>query len=105
MEQLQQMFTEQSVAVSGQRRVATESIKLTRLIEEDEIESYLTTFERNYGCPRGRQGMLVLSSSPAAYWEGAAGLYGSPTAGQQATGDQQQLNYTSKNSRPHTRVS
>ena len=29
MEQLQQMFTEQSVAVSGQRRVATESIKLT----------------------------------------------------------------------------
>ena len=47
MERLQQMFAEQSVATASARgRSTTESIKLTRLTEEDDIESYLTTFER-----------------------------------------------------------
>ena len=47
MERLQQMFTEQSVAAASARgRGTTESVKLTRLTEEDDIESYLTTFER-----------------------------------------------------------
>ena len=47
MEWLQQMVTEQSVAaVSARGRTTTEAIKLTRLSEEDDIESYLTKFER-----------------------------------------------------------
>ena len=47
MERLQQMLTEQSVAaVSATGRGTGKSIKLTRLTEEDDVESYLTTFER-----------------------------------------------------------
>ena len=47
MERLQQMFAEQSVAAATNRgRGVTELIKLTRLTEDDDIESYLTTFER-----------------------------------------------------------
>ena len=48
MERLQEMFHEQSstAAPVKERRSAAESIKVTRLTEEDDIESYLTTFER-----------------------------------------------------------
>lgn len=47
MEWLQQMFTKQSIATASVRgRGITNSIKLTQLTEEDDIESYLTTFER-----------------------------------------------------------
>ena len=47
MEELQKMFLEHSVAVASTRgRSTTEPIKLTRLAEGDDIESYLTTFER-----------------------------------------------------------
>ena len=47
MERLQQMFTEQSVATASARgRSTTETVKLTRLTDSDDIESYLTTFER-----------------------------------------------------------
>ena len=44
MERLQQMFAEQAVAAASARGRIT--IKLRRLAEEDNIESYLTTFER-----------------------------------------------------------
>ena len=47
MEQMQQMFNEQSVtAATARGRAPTEPIKLTRLTEVDDIESYLITFER-----------------------------------------------------------
>ena len=48
MERLQEMFHEQSstAAPVRERRSTAESIKVTRLKEEDDIESYLTTFER-----------------------------------------------------------
>ena len=47
MERLQDMFTEHSAAtVSARGRSTAEPIKLTRLTDADDIESYLTTFER-----------------------------------------------------------
>ena len=47
MERLQDLFAEQSAAtVSARSRSTTEPIKLTKLTDEDNIESYLTTFER-----------------------------------------------------------
>ena len=47
MERLQQMFAEQSVAAASARGRSTgETVKLTRLTDSDDIESYLTTFER-----------------------------------------------------------
>ena len=47
MERLQELFAEQSAAtVSARSRSTTEPIKLTKLTDEDDIESYLTTFER-----------------------------------------------------------
>ena len=44
MERLQGLFMEHSVATWGCS--TAESIKLTKLTDEDDIESYLTTFER-----------------------------------------------------------
>ena len=44
MEQLQGLFMEHAVATRG--RSTAESIKLTKLTDEDDIESYLMTFER-----------------------------------------------------------
>ena len=47
MERLQEMFTEQTTAASSRStRSTVEAIKVTRLTTEDNIESYLTTFER-----------------------------------------------------------
>ena len=47
IERLQELFAEQSAAtVSARIRSTTEPIKLTKLTDEDDIESYLTTFER-----------------------------------------------------------
>ena len=47
MERLQLMLNEHSVAAATARgRTTTEPIKLTKLTEGDDIESYLTTFER-----------------------------------------------------------
>ena len=47
MERLQDMLTEHSATtVSARGRSTAESIKLTRLTDADDIESYLTTFER-----------------------------------------------------------
>ena len=47
MERLQQMLTEQSNAtVASRGLINTGTVKLTKLTEEDDIESYLTTFER-----------------------------------------------------------
>ena len=47
MERLQEMFTEQTTAASSRStRSTVEAIKVTRLTTEDDIESYLTTFER-----------------------------------------------------------
>ena len=44
MERLQGLFIEHSVATRG--HCTAESIKLTKLTDEDDMESYLTTFER-----------------------------------------------------------
>ena len=44
MERLQQMITDQSTAVRAHTDI--EPVKLTRLTEEDDIEAYLTSFER-----------------------------------------------------------
>ena len=46
--QMEEKFHEQSstAALVRERRSAAKSIKVTRLKEEDDIESYLTTFER-----------------------------------------------------------
>ena len=48
IERLQEMFHEHSSAPGSarDRRSPTDLIKLTRLSEEDDVESYLTTFER-----------------------------------------------------------
>ena len=47
MERLQQMFAEQSVTAATARGWSTaEIVKLTRLTDSNDIESYLTTFER-----------------------------------------------------------
>ena len=48
MECLQEMFHEHSSASGSawDRRSQTDLIKLTRLSEDDDVESYLTTFER-----------------------------------------------------------
>ena len=44
MERLQELFAEQSAAtVSARSRSTTEPIKLTKLTDEDDIESYLTS--------------------------------------------------------------
>ena len=46
IEQLQDMFAEHSAAtVSARGRSTTEHIKMTKLTDKDDIESYLTTFE------------------------------------------------------------
>ena len=47
MEQLQELFAEQSATtVSARGRSTMEPIKLTKLTDEDDIESHLTTFEQ-----------------------------------------------------------
>ena len=47
MERLQDMFTERSATTTSARsRSFAEPIKLTKMTDEDDIESYLTTFER-----------------------------------------------------------
>ena len=46
MEKLQQFVVEQSTAVTARARNDIEPVKLTRLAENDDIEAYLTTFER-----------------------------------------------------------
>ena len=46
MERLQQLVTEHRVAAATQPRHDIEPVKLTRLTENDNIEAYLTTFER-----------------------------------------------------------
>ena len=47
MERLQDMFTERSATtISARGHRTAEPIKLTKLTDEDDIESYLTTFER-----------------------------------------------------------
>ena len=46
MERLQQLVTEQSVAAAARPRHDPEPAKLTRLTDHDDIEAYLTTFER-----------------------------------------------------------
>ena len=47
MERLQEMFTEQATAaLSRSTRSTVEAIKVMRLTAENDIESYLTTFER-----------------------------------------------------------
>ena len=47
MERLQDMFAERAAAAaSAGERSTREPIKLTKLTDEDDIESYLTTFER-----------------------------------------------------------
>ena len=46
MERLQQFVVEQSTAVKERARNDIEPVRLTRLAENDDIEAYLTTFER-----------------------------------------------------------
>ena len=75
MDHLQGLFTACVTATTGPTRgTNTDTIKLTRLGENDDVEAYLTTFERIMKVNEVPQGTVAIPTSTAADGKGSASL-------------------------------
>lgn len=74
MEALQKLVAESSKR--EEKKSEMEQLKLTKLTEQDDIEAFLTNFERIYRGVRNREKEMGIQVGTPAYGKGSEGVCG-----------------------------